>query len=430
MSNIENLFDINKVLRSSFLTLKNTNTEKKIDLIFEMDTTIPSELRGNDIVFERLLTTILTFIYQNTHSHEILLSLSAPEDFLYEEFISFKIKNSEIPREKILAFLETGLGNTLQTLEGKIVNDKEVDIHLEIPFTIGELGFRRHYRLPTKSMLDKKVLLIVKSENLGRSITKMFKYFPYDVEVKHTENGVDLSVYDLLIIEENLVNESFIKKVQEIQEKENLKFVILGAGQVSVNTAGAVVYTHLLKPVTQESIFELILSIFDANAKSMKVKPTPVESINIERNVDTAYIPKTPTFQDNSQESSALSHLIEEKKGKHTFVLDTRQGLENAKKMGATYSDALEEFLDSFGKSDLYFRQIANEKSSHKIKEFCIDLEKQAKLIGAEGMLKFTDIISLIFVYDKLDMLPIYPGRYHMELQKLIGEIKKYLHIR
>jgi len=430
MSNIENLFDINKILRSSFLSLKNSNTEKKIDLIFEMDTTIPRELRGNDIVFERLLTTILTFIYQNTHQHEIILSLSAPEDFLYEEFISFKIENTDIPREKILAFLETGLGNTLQTLEGKIVHDKDADIHLEIPFTIGELGFRRHYRLPTKSMLDKKVLLIIKSENLGRSITKMFKYFPYDVEVKHTDDSVDLSLYDLLIVEEHLVSEAFSQKVQTIQETQNLKFVILGAGEVSVNTAGALVSTHLLKPVTQESIFELILSLFDAHAKPMKRKPNPVESIHTERHESTITAPKIPPTQNNSQENSALSHMIEEKKGKHALVLDTREGLENAKKMGINYSDALEDFLDSFGKSDLYFRQIAREKSTHKIKEFCIDLEKQAKLIGAESMLKFTDIVSLIFVYNKLDMLPIYPGRYHLELEKLIGEIKKYLHIR
>lgn len=429
MNKIENLFDINKILRNSFLTVKNSNRDKKIDLIFEMGTTIPRELRGNDIVFERLLTILLTFIYQNTHNDEIVLQLDAPEDFLFEEFISFKIENSGMPKEKIVAFLETGLDNTLQTLNGNIVYDKDVDIHLEIPFTIGELGFRRHYRLPAKSMLDKKILLIVSSDNLGRSITKMFKYFPYNVDVKHAEDNVDLSAYDLLIVEEILVNESFSKKVETIQERQNLKFVILGTGQMSINTAGAVVSTHLLKPVTQDSIFELIISLFDAHAKPMKMKPSKPEVQRVQPSVNIVHHEKPPVIKNNTQESSALSHLIEEKKAQHTLVLDTKVGLENAKKLGITYSDTLKEFLDNFGKSDLYFRQIAGEKSSHKIKEFCLDLEKQAKLIGAEGMVKFTDIISLIFVYDKLDMLPIYPGRYHIELEKLVREIKKYLHL-
>ena len=44
-------------------------------------------------------------------------------------------------------------------------------------------------------------------------------------------------------------------------------------------------------------------------------------------------------------------------------------------------------------------------------------------------MQKFSDIVSLILVYNKLDMLPIYPGKYHIELMKLLHEIKKYLHL-
>ncbi|OYY31777.1 MAG: hypothetical protein B7Y63_01435, partial [Sulfurovum sp. 35-42-20] len=83
-----------------------------------------------------------------------------------------------------------------------------------------------------------------------------------------------------------------------------------------------------------------------------------------------------------------------------------------------------------FDKSDLYFRQIVNEKAINKIKQFCIDLEKHAKIIGAESMLKFADTVSLIFVYNKLDMLVIYPGKFHLELKKLLEEIKKELHIK
>jgi hypothetical protein len=61
---------------------------------------------------------------------------------------------------------------------------------------------------------------------------------------------------------------------------------------------------------------------------------------------------------------------------------------------------------------------------------FCIDLEKQAKLIGAEGILKLAETVSLIFVYKKLDILPIYPGKYHIELEKFIKEIKKELKVK
>ena len=142
--------------------------------------------------------------------------------------------------------------------------------------------------------------------------------------------------------------------------------------------------------------------------------------------------------EDPSRSDTQKSHLVEDtlhtmiekKKESVLVVLDKEEGKENTKKMGLNYEKELKNFLDTFNRSDIYFRQIVNEKATNKIKQFCIDLEKQSKLIGAKSMFKFADIVSLIFVYNKLDLLPIYPGKYHIELEKLIEEIKKYLHIK
>jgi len=425
MSTMEHLFDINSVLKNSYITLKQLREEKQIELIFDMDTTIPRELRGNDVVFQQLLATLLSFVFQNSTRKELLLSLSAPKDFLYEESISFKMNNTDIPKEKVLAFLETGLGNNLKILNGNIVYDNESDIHLKIPFTIGELGYRRHYRLPTKTMLEKKVLLVVKSQNVMKSMGKMFKYFPYDVDFARKEKKVHLSKYDLVVIEDHLVTESFSHKISQIQEKTDLKYVIWGNDN-NVNYAPVTVSTHLSRPVTQESIFELIVLLFSYDTPQKKKKIVTSQILEDVRQPSDIVVPESLKMKPEDQ---GLQNLIEEKKSQHVAILDTRLGLENAKKKGLLYSQELENFIENFNKSDLYFRQIVNEKQTNKIKDFCIDLEKQAKIIGAESMLKFSDTVSLIFVYDKLDMLPIYPGRYHMELTKLVSEIKKYLYI-
>ncbi|MCF6207560.1 MAG: hypothetical protein L3J47_11845 [Sulfurovum sp.] len=52
---------------------------------------------------------------------------------------------------------------------------------------------------------------------------------------------------------------------------------------------------------------------------------------------------------------------------------------------------------------------------------------KKSKTIGAERMAKLAEKISLLFVYNNLDMLPVYIGKYHLELQKLMTEIRSYL---
>ena len=434
MHKIEKLFDINIVLMTLFSSLETLRKQKKIELIYDMEATIPRELRGDAAVLLRLLTKMHTFVFENTDKKEIVLSLGAPEDFLYEELMSFKIKETNIAKEKVLEFLETNLSKDLEILEGNIVYEKDADIHLDIPFKINELGYRRHYRLPDVSMLGKKVLLIGSSEKVSQSITKMFKYFLCDVDVgfdTFKSKGNDLTPYDILIVEDKLNTEEFEHIIAGVQQNIPLKYVLLKDSHI-LQAKTISVSTHLIKPVTEESIYELIVSLFKNETTQKDVRSKGLKNIvDLEKvlQVQKNDLNENKISLDNVQEAN-LHTMIESKKGHNLTILDRELGEANTKQMGLKYANELKNFLDTFDRSDLYFRQIVNEKSTNKIKEFCIDLEKHAKLIGAESMLKFADIVSLIFVYNKLDMLPIYPGKYHIELQKLIIEIKKELKIK
>jgi len=429
MSEIEKIFDINRILKKIYLLVENSAKSKNIELIYSMGTSIPRELRGNEEALEALLSKVLSFVFEHTTKNEVVLSLHAPEDFLYEESISFKIDKTSIVQQTITRFLFSNeISTLLSLLNGKVIEEHDGEICIEIPFTIGELGFRRHYRLPSKSMLEKKVLLIIESANVTQSIMDMFKYFPYDVQVGFKEfqsHQEDLEHYDVIIVEDKLLDTSMAKLIIDVQMETDIKYVLLGNEENITANLFPDVSMQLLKPVTQESIFELIISLFSKDGVEKKKtdrRKEPRESLPLN---DTAILEVSKTMNKND----AIYAAIEEKKQEASMVLDTRAGLENAKKLNVIYSDELKVFLDMFNKSDLYFREIVLEKSINKIKEFCIDLEKQSKIIGAESMLKFAETINLIFVYNKLDILPIYPGRYHIELRKLVNEIKKYLHI-
>lgn len=431
---MQKIFDINEVLLKLFSSLESIRDERKIELIYEMDATIPKELKGDVAVFTRLLTRVLTFVFQNTNAKEIVLALSAPEDFLYEEFISFKINDTNIVREKILDFFENNIKKDLEILEGKIVNDADSDIYLKIPFQINELGYRRHYRLPDIGMLDKKVLLIVESEKVTQSIKKMFTYFLYEVDTGFEEfkkQGNDLSLYDILVLDDTFATDAFEYIVAKVQKKIPFKYVLLrGSHIVEVKNSGAV-STHLIKPVTQESIFELIAALFHNDCQSATNRSETTKCIvDLEKILNKNNSLKEEALEAYNLTGDNLNHIIEKKKEIKVSLLNSKLGEENVKKVGLTYTKELKKFLEIFDRSDIYFREIVNEKATQKIKEFCLDLEKQSKLIGAESMLRFTDIISLIFVYDKLDMLPIYPGRYHIELQHLLEAIRKHLGIK
>lgn len=432
MNKIEKVFDINIVLLTVFSSLEMLRNKKNIELIYDISPAVPRELRGDPERLQRVLTQVLTFVFENSDQKEILLSLSSPEDFLVEENISFMINETEIAKDKVSKFLETGLSKTLEILEGKIVDDKTFDIYIDIPFKINELGFRRHYRLPDIAMMGKKVLVLCESEKVTETIKKMFKYFLYNVVVGFEEfrnNGSDLATYDIILLDDKYVTDKFDHIIAKVQQEIPLKYVLLRDAHIVENTNTYTVSTYLIKPVTQESIFELIISLFQNDLICREIKTKGKKYIlDIEKVLKNIKNPDKLSKLDQFKiERNNLSDMIEQKRGLKELILDKEIGEENTKKMGLTYTEALKNFVETFDRSDRYFRQIVNEKATQKIKEFCIDLEKNSKLIGAQSMFKFADIVSLIFVYDKLDLLPIYPGKYHLELEKLLKEIKKYL---
>lgn len=272
---IEDTFNINKVLETLFSSLKSIATEKRIELIYEMDATIPRTLRGDYDTLLLVLSKILTFVFQKSDRKEIVLSLSSVEDFLYEEFISFKIQETHIDKEKLLTFLKIHASQEIEMLGGNIVEDQEnsSDIHLSIPFKNVELGFRRHYRLPKKEMVGQKILLLCSNEKTAQSLKKMFQYFLYDVHVGMDElkqHGNDLSVYDILIISEKMITEKTKETIAKVQERAPLKYVVL-KDPYDLDDDIKTDSEHFVKPITQEKIFDLILSLHDE-----KPRPDPL----------------------------------------------------------------------------------------------------------------------------------------------------------
>ena len=430
MHKIDKTFDINTVLMDVYFSLETILDENNIELIYNIGATIPKELRGNSEVLSHLLTQLLTFVFENTHKKEIVLSLTAPKDFMYKESISFEIEENDISKEQITSFFENKLHKNLELLDAHVMNKNSSDIHIDIVFKLKELGYRRHYRLPDMSMLDKKVLLICKSLKLANSIEKMFKYFLYDVTVgvdAYKKQGSNMAQYDILLIAATLRTDMLENMLLKVQKETGLKYVLLEDSKYAGIKKVDIESYSLIKPVMQESVYELIISLFENNTIRRDVKSTEFQNtINFKK-----YINKAPEKEGKSFTSKSMQNISDKYSPKEDnikrVVLNIELGEKNSNKIGLVYAEELNKFLDSFTGSDKYFRRVVNDKKTWQIKEFCIDLEKSAKMLGAESMLYLASNISLLFVYDKLDVLPVYSNKYHNELIKLIVEIKRYL---
>jgi hypothetical protein len=432
MHKIDKIFDINMVLMAVYSSLETIIDEKNIELIYDIDATIPKELKGNAEVLSHLLSQVLTFVFENTNKKEITLSLFAPKDFLYEESISFEIKENDFSKEKIVSFLKTRLNVNLELLNAEIIykDNKPLNIHINIPFKLNELGNRRYYRLPDMVMLGKKVLLLCKSQKVAQSIEKMFKYFLYDVTVgiaEYKKQGSNMSQYDILLVENKLVTQKLENLIAKVQKTTSLKYVLIQDSNYVEDKNRYIESAYLIKPVMQESIFDLIILLFEDQVKDKSIKQLKKKTIvNMDKYISNTIKKDKKNFMQKNVFSEVKQDILKEDIVERV-VLDIKLGEQNTNKLGLVYTKELNKFLDTFTGSDKYFRQVVSDKQTWQIKEFCIDLEKHAREIGAQSILQIVNDISLLFVYDKLDMLPVYTNKYHVELTKLIVEIKKYL---
>jgi hypothetical protein len=271
----ENIFDINEVLDDLYLAVKDLSNERGIELIYQMGANTPRKMRGDASTLLTLLTKVLRFIFQHTEKEEIILSLSSPEDFLYEEFVSFEILDTQVANENIFLLLKTDLKQEIASLEVEVVSQDEssTDIHLRVPFKNYELGFRRHYRLPYKEIVGKKVLLLCANKKTGESIQKMFAYFHYTVDMEINQLLTEtIESYDLIIVSEKVPKEVIKKAMYHIQRTPTLKYIILQEPKKEQPEVTDI--QHFTKPITQQKIYDLIVSIFKDDLQTEKLAVT------------------------------------------------------------------------------------------------------------------------------------------------------------
>jgi hypothetical protein len=261
----EKIFNINSVLEFLYLALRETTKARRVDLVFDMDPTLPRRLRGDAPQLLKGLTTLLEPITQETPHNALVLAIHAPEDFFYAEIVTFRIEACGIDPQRLDAILKEKVADILTKLSGTGYVEGE-DIIVQIPFKDVELGFRRHYRLPTKSMLGKKVLLVCQNDRRADTLKKKFHYFHYEVEIIDTRAQLQhaaLEQYDIILVAEGLRDRTIEEKISTIQAHQPLKYVIMRDTKPHPTATYVAQTTDFIKPVTQEKVLHLIIALYD-----------------------------------------------------------------------------------------------------------------------------------------------------------------------
>ena len=261
--------------------------KRNFELVFEQDANVPSQLIG-DIEH---LSDMFFFLLQNVvymcdnyplqmqikrvdrEDDAVHLSFYIPyskdnyEDDHFDIFTPFAASTALYGLELYLA------REYARLMHGDLnfikVNEDDSAFEVELKLFTPNPADMRFYRLPSKELMRKKVLIADDLRESAVAVEKMFLYFKNSVElISAKELITSLEVmedFDIVVIQERYISHNVIKKIQELKEQGDIKLVSLNKNETfrhTIQETLSTVDSCLVKPVSNQKILDLLTFLY------------------------------------------------------------------------------------------------------------------------------------------------------------------------
>ncbi|MBD3806960.1 response regulator [Sulfuricurvum sp.] len=288
-------FDLNSLLNDISNIISHKANEKQIELVFDIDNSVPHKLIGDPLRLLQVLVNLLNNAIKFTNQGSVILrargqqisrlnlkihfevidtGIGMDETQIAKLFQSYTQADNSIARK----YGGTGLGlaicKNLVSLMGGVIHVSSslnvgstfsFDIKLYSDFDIE----KRHYRLPTPELMSKNALVLDDNTDSSTVLKRGLEYFHY--EVKTAIDSLDAVAlfraytFDIVFIDTQIaLSREFKRELQNRIRENSLKLVWIGE---DTKKRGGFI---LSKPYNQLDIFNTILSIYgymDQNGK-------------------------------------------------------------------------------------------------------------------------------------------------------------------
>jgi len=299
-------FNINNIL-DYVLSVNAINAKRKsVILTMDIDHDVPAKVIGDSLRLGQVLINLIGNAVKFTQNGEVNLGLKVQSKFsdglklefaisdtgigMTEEqvqnmFNSYYQANDSTSRE----FGGTGLGlsiskELIELMDGEIKVSSQKDVGTTFTFTVSlklkDPQNQRQYRLPSSSMLNKKILIVDPSNKNVIPLIKSLSYFNYQTDSIASFEDYHLDIqteYNILIINQYNITTSAIEVISNMQKQYKTKLVILSE-LYSVIESGLLeslqVDSYLQVPCSQQSVLNMIVDLYVAknlDTRSRKV---------------------------------------------------------------------------------------------------------------------------------------------------------------
>jgi DNA-binding response OmpR family regulator/signal transduction histidine kinase/HPt (histidine-containing phosphotransfer) domain-containing protein len=325
------LDDLAKSLRSQL-------SRMQVELIFHIDTKVPSKLYGDKRNIRLLLFHLLSNIVHYGPGSQLLLYATSLKEGNglrlqfrvefgtfgegMEDFSTLFLPFSESPFDESMR-IELYISRALsRMMNGDIAAARAPSGKVE--FTIGLLVAEetpeenRYYHLPSRSMLGRKILIVETNEMLAESIKKMYEYFKNEVTLIASAVFIQapemMTEYHTVVLEKSFLDLSLTEKIRSLKRTNKVNVVLLLSAKEQMHYTAALgaVDTLLVKPVTIQSVFNTIIKL----EETTKI---PGMSRGLQESADVQF------------KGNAKQRIFEEFQGRRILIIDNESA--NQKKL-------------------------------------------------------------------------------------------------
>ena len=307
-------FNINDVLDhvSSMVSIR--AKAKGLELIFAIEKGVPARLVGDPLRIGQILINILGNAVKFTKEGEIELQIKP----LFKEgermMLEFRVSDTGIgmTQEQMSNLFQsfkqadnstsriyggTGLGLSIskqlvEMMGGHIRVESQYGkgsiFTFNIEFLLNDAENKRHYRLPSKTLMGKRALIIDTNTKALSALSKMLEYFHYEVHtmpiIEEADALLGEKAFDIIFIDEQKLSTYAIKKIQQIKKERIIKIVLIESlfnQHRNATTRIPEIDRYLLKPFTQQSIFNIILELYGERRNVLSDKHRTVDKEDI-----------------------------------------------------------------------------------------------------------------------------------------------------
>ena len=352
-------FNINEVLE--YVLSVNAMSAKRNSIVLSMDVAldVPSKLIGDSLRLGQVLINLLGNAIKFTKNGEVSLTVSKFSSFAEGITLEFVVSDTGIGMTKEQVenifnsyyqaddstsrkFGGTGLGLTIskelvEMMDGEIRVASTKDVGTTFTFTVKlmlkDAQNKRYYRLPSSSMLNKKILIVDTSNKNIIPLIKSLGYFNYkttSVVSLDKESLPKTEKFDIVLVNQYSLTRDSIEIIQEMQKVQKTKVVILNdlySGVDSTLFEGMHIDSYLQVPATQQSVLNLIVDLFVAKNLDKRSR-----KITIKDKLKVMAKKKILIAEDNDVNQKVIQGLLFQTGIELTFVDDGQEAVDLIRK--------------------------------------------------------------------------------------------------